>query len=84
MALDAQGRVIPNAPQTGWRIEGQQETTELDSSGRVVNGVRVMFVTASGQHGSVFVARSAYSIPNVQAAVANAAGTMEAVARLTG
>ena len=84
MALDAQGRVIPDAPQTGWRIESQQETTELDASGRVVNGVRVMFVTAKGNHGSVFVSRAMYSIPNVQAAVANAAGTMDGVANLRG
>ena len=84
MALDRLGRVIPDAPTTGWRVEAQDPSTEIDASGRVQRGVRVSFVTGTGQRGSVFVADAQYNPTNVRAVVAAAASAMDEVAGLTG
>ena len=84
MALDSRGRVIPDAPTTGWRVVDQTETLEADPGGRVVNGVRVVFVTGKGIQGSVFVPRNLYNVPNVQAAVAARAHEMDQVQGLSG
>jgi hypothetical protein len=74
----------PNAPITGWKVEAQHETVDTDASGRPVPGVKVSFVTGLGVHGSVFVPKSQYSPDNVKAAIAAAAGQIDAVHKLTG
>lgn len=84
MALDAQGRVIPDAPATGWAITSQQETLQPGPGGRVTEGIVVRFTTARGQEGSVFLARGLYTPINVRAAVAAHAAVLDQVANLSG
>lgn len=84
MALDASGRIVPDAPATGWVIISQQETLQPGPGGRVTEGIVVRFTTASGQEGSVFVPRSQYTPINVRAAVAAHAATLDQVAKLSG
>lgn len=84
MAFDERGYIVPDAGVTGWAIEGQQETSELDARGRAISGYRVEFVTGKGQRGSVFVPKVQYNPTNVRAAVAAAAGQLDEVAGLSG
>jgi len=84
MALDSSGRVVPDAPSSGFRIDSQQETTEVDQRGRAMDGIRVFFTTARGNQGSVFLARSLYTVTNARAAVAAQAAVMDQVHQLTG
>lgn len=74
----------PNAPQTGWTVEFQQETVDLGPDGRAVAGVKIGFVTAAGVHASVFLPKSRYSIDNARAAIADAALQIDTVHKLTG
>lgn len=84
MAFNERGQIVPNAGVTGWRVESQQETTELDARGNAVRGYRVYFVTGKAQHGSVFVALAMYNPANVRAAVAAHAGQLDEAASLSG
>lgn len=84
MASNAPGQNRANAPQTGWQVEYQQETVDLGPDGRAVQGIKVGFVTKSGVHASVFLAKGDYSPDNVRAEIANAAAQIEQVHGLTG
>lgn len=84
MAFNERGQLVPNAGVTGWKVESQQETTELDPRGQPIRGYRVYFTTGKGQHGSVFVALSMYNPQNVRAAVASHAGQLDETASLSG
>lgn len=84
MAFDERGRIVPDAGVTGWNVEGQQETTELDARGRAVTGYRIEFRTGKGQRGSVFLPKSQYNPTNVRAAIAAQAGQLDEVAGLSG
>lgn len=77
-------QTAPNAPQTGWAVEYQQETIDLGADGRAVQGVKVGYVTSKGNHGSVFIDKARYSPDNVKAAIAAAAAQMDAIHALTG
>jgi hypothetical protein len=83
MATNQYGQVVPNAPQTGWSVTSQQETTDFDDRGRAVIGYRIYFTTAGGQQGSVFVPASRYNTVNVQAQIAPIAAHLDQVAGLT-
>jgi hypothetical protein len=74
----------PNAPQTGWSVTSQQETLDLGADGRAIQGVRIFYLTAKGNHGSVFIPKARYSLDNVKAAVASAAAQMDQIHGLTG
>ena len=75
---------MPNAPQTGWAVEYQQETIGIGPDGKATEGVKVGFVSGLGNHGSVFIPRARYSTDNVKAELADAAAQMDAVHKLTG
>lgn len=72
----------PDVP--AWTITQQQETTDLGPAGTYVTGIKVTFRTATGQVGSVFVASSDYTVPNVSAAVSARAAIVDAVQGLQG
>lgn len=84
MVYDPSGRVVPNAGVSGWSIESQTETLELDARQRAVQGYSVAFVTGKGHRGSVFIPKNQYTPINVRATVAAAANTLDEVAGLTG
>lgn len=84
MALDSAGRIVPDTGATGWHDVTQQETTELDAKGQPTRGYRVYFTTNAGHSGSVFVAAGLYSVPNVRAAIAAQAATLDGVGQLSG
>ena len=84
MALDRQGRIVPDAPVTGWQVQDQVPTTELDARSVAVRGYRVHFLTGKGQQGSVFVPENRYTTLNVRAQVAAAAAQLDEIAGLSG
>ena len=66
-----------------WRVTGQQERTQIDATGRPVQGMTVLFQTGSGVTGSVFLPLPLYTPDNVRKAIAEAASGIEAVSGLT-
>ena len=66
-----------------WQVTAQSETTQLDSAGQAVQGVRVFFRTGAGNTGSIFVPRASYAPDNVRGLIADAAAAADAVGRLT-
>lgn len=74
----------PKAGQIGYRVTDQVETQELDANKRAVRGVRVSYQLNGGPSGSVFIPEALYTVANVQAAVAAAAGAMAQIQQLTG
>jgi hypothetical protein len=72
----------PTPPSTGWRVTSQQEGDDLQD-GRFVPGVRVRFITAIGQSGSVFVPREQYNANTVRAMINAQAAEMDAVGGLS-
>lgn len=67
-----------------YRYEYQTETVGLGPDGRPVEGVKVGFVTATGVHFSVFVAKARFNANTVKAAADEAYAHVEAVHKLTG
>lgn len=67
-----------------WKVEYQTETVGLGPDGRPVEGVRVGFVTASGVHGSVFIAKARFNANTVKAAIDEQYAHIEAVHKLGG
>ena len=76
--------LTPNAPQTAWRIVGQQETTSQGPDGRIGPGYQIAFTTEKGVRGTVFVPRDMYSPDNVRAIVAAQAYQIDQVQGMTG
>lgn len=74
----------PTASNSGWKIEYQQPTVEVDGSGKPVSGMRVAFVTGKGVHAWVFVPQNQYSVDNVRALVSARVAEIDAVHALTG
>lgn len=69
MATGPSGQIVPNMAAPGTQITGQIETVEIGADGQASKGYKVMFVTAKGVSGSVFVPRAQYTPDNVRAAV---------------
>ena len=76
--------LTPNAPQSAWRVTGQQEVPGPGPDGRLVDGWKVSFVTALGVNGSLFLPKALYNVANVRAAVAAAAYELDQVHQLQG
>lgn len=76
----------PKAPggDKSWTVEYQQETVDLDSGGRAVQGVKVGFVTGHGVHASVFVPKATYNAHSVRQAILAAVEHIDAVHNLQG
>lgn len=70
-------------PKGGWRVGTQVASTRRSSSGEMVQGMEVHFVTGYGVSSSVWVPNATYSEQKVRAAIARKASTLDAVARLT-
>ncbi len=68
---------------SGWSVEYQQESTQVGTGNRVVQGFTVGFVTGLGAHGSVFVPRDTYTPDAVRLAIAAQAAQLDAIATLT-
>lgn len=66
-----------------WRVTGQVERTQIDPTGRPVQGMTVTFQTGSGTTGSVWLPLPLYTPDNVRKAIGEAASGIEAVAGLT-
>lgn len=75
---------MPDAPKNAWKIVSQSETVERGPDDRLVEGVRVRFSTELGNVGSVFIPRARYNVKDVRAEVAQAAGKIDEIHRLTG
>ncbi len=60
-------------------ITGQAQGAGMDSTGKAGSGWNIMFKTAKGQDGSVFVPQSSYTMANVHAAVRAMAAEMDSV-----
>lgn len=75
---------MPNAPEGGWMVTGQVQTTELGADNRAVTGYRVSFTTGKGAQGSVFVPVNRYTPDNVRAEIAAHAHQLDQVQVMTG
>lgn len=67
-----------------WHVTGQQETTRTTPTGGFATGVTVLFTTASGVSGSVFVADAQYNVDRVRELVSARVDQLEAVQGLSG
>jgi hypothetical protein len=66
-----------------WTVTGQQDTTDLDATGRAVRGYRIDFTTGLGNHGSVFVPKARYSVESARAAIMQHAAELDQVSALS-
>lgn len=66
-----------------WKVTGQNQVTEIQPGGTPTQGVRVYYMTGTGQSGNVFVPMAQYTPDGVTAAVSAAAATMDAIGTLT-
>lgn len=66
-----------------WQVTGQQETTQFDAGNKLVPGVTVMFQTAMGHTGTVFVPSVQYTPDRVRQLVGERAALMDEVGSLT-
>lgn len=66
-----------------WHVTGQVEQTQVDPSGRIVEGMRIMYLTGQGVAGSVFLPMALYDPGHVRAAISQAAASNDAIAGLT-
>lgn len=73
----------PVLPDVTWRDVVQQETVDRGPDGKLTSGYKVMFTTAGGVQGWVFVPRSMYSVNSVRAAIAVHARELDAVQNLS-
>lgn len=67
-----------------WTVTSQSETVDQGPDGRLQQGYRVYFTTPSGNSGSIFVPRSAYTAARVQELLRQHVAELEAVSRSTG
>jgi hypothetical protein len=67
-----------------WSVEYQQESVDLGSDGKAVQGVKVGFKTSHGVHASVFVPRAEFTPDKVKAKIADAVAQIDGVHNLTG
>lgn len=65
-----------------WTVQGQMEQTVIGPSGRPLDVMVVTFVLSDGTVGSVQVPVAAYTIANVQAAIAERAAVLDAIGNL--
>lgn len=84
MALNQEGKVVPDLPANKFQVTAQQQTVAPGPDGRVVSGVQVYFKTEGGVQSSVFVPDDQYNPSNVKAAVATKAHQLDTVQRMTG
>lgn len=77
-------QVGSNAPVSGWAVTTQSETLERDDAGNVTRGYRVVFRTAKGATGSVFLPLAQYNPSNVRAAIAAMAHQLDQVQGMSG
>lgn len=67
-----------------WVITNQTETNDVGPDGQYVSGVRVMFRTATGVVGSVFVPHTDYRPDRVRQLVGAKAEIADAIAAMQG
>lgn len=82
MAQNASGQIVPNGPSTAWHVTGQQESFQPGPAGQVTQGVKIMFTTAMGNQGSVWLPEAQYNPNNVRAAIAAKAQLLDQVGQL--
>ena len=69
----------PNMPQVKYTVTGQTEVPGPGPDGRLTDGYRISFTTASGTNATVFIPRAQYTPANVAAAIAAHAHQLEQV-----
>lgn len=67
-----------------WEVISQRETTQASPAGVFTTGVTVMYRTAAGVYGSVFVPMAQYNADNVKAMISAATTVHDAVGQLRG
>lgn len=72
----------PNMPNVKYTVTSQTEVPGPGPDGRLTDGYRVAFTTASGVNATVFVPRAQYSPGNVAALIAAHAHQLEQVNQL--
>ncbi len=75
---------VTPTPTPAWTITGQMERTMATEGGGLVAGVMVMFRSAAGHAGSVFLPDARYNVDNVRAAISERVALLDAVGSLTG
>lgn len=70
-------------PVTSWHVTSQTEFTQIGTDGTPVRGVKVFFITGTGQQGSVFVPASQYTPDQVRAQIEQAAQVADQVGSLS-
>lgn len=69
---------------SSWRVTSQAaDQATITDAGQVITGVRVYFLTAAGNRGSVLVPDDLYNPDTVTGMVAALAAQMDAVSQLT-
>lgn len=74
----------PNPDIKGWEVVSQRETYGLNASGQTVRGIEVTFRLKSGTTSTVFVAKDAYTVDNVKAAILEHAAHLMGADQLKG
>lgn len=67
-----------------WQVTAQAETTKINPTGNVIDGIEVDFQLSDGTAGSVFIPLSSYSVDTVREAIAAKAADMNNVSGLSG
>jgi hypothetical protein len=74
---------MANAPDLGGaKVEYQTETIDFGADGKATSGMKVGFVTALGNHATIFVPRGLYSLDEVARRVKAQATLVDAVHKL--
>jgi hypothetical protein len=66
-----------------WKVVSQQTGSGQDANGKFVQGRNVTYQLADGTSGTVFVPNTSYTVESVKSAIADDAGRVADVARLT-
>lgn len=66
-----------------WAVQAQQERTQVNGAGQVIDGYQVTFRTGGGHTGSVFVPMAQYTPDNVKAAIQAQADLLDTIGALT-
>ena len=67
-----------------WSVSGTRDDSVVDTTGGVVQGTRITFVTGTGQQSQVFVPEINLDPEVARAAIAAKAATLDQIAQLTG
>lgn len=74
----------PSAPAVSYEVLDQVPATRANARGQAVPGVDVLYRTAAGVQGQVFVENTRFTPDNVRAAIVSKVSVHDQVGKLTG